>query len=188
MATFWRTRTFHHDGKFGPDWCGMGGPSPFHSIYHQEQSCGVRSSWEGQIYSSYFSSTLLSSVVNHLSFPYPYKFTHKNHLGVLWFDVRRIKLHSTGNGDRYVCMPSPRGPVRHCNGTKLVKKTTFFCCCRWYRMPLCSLYYSFFSLCGRYRGLRQNICQQCVGRSQKSNQRNSTSTLLKNTRKFSSHI
>jgi hypothetical protein len=43
-ATFWRT--FHHDGKICP-WAGVGGgytPISFHSIYHQVQSCGVRSS------------------------------------------------------------------------------------------------------------------------------------------------
>ncbi len=49
MATFWRK--FHHDGKFSPNPDVGGGPStpsPFHSIYHHDQSCGVRSSWEGR--------------------------------------------------------------------------------------------------------------------------------------------
>ncbi len=43
MATFWRT--VHQNGKFSPVWLGWGcTTSPFHSIYHHEQSCGVRSS------------------------------------------------------------------------------------------------------------------------------------------------
>ncbi len=49
MAIFWRT--FHRDGKIGPAWWGWGctcTPSPFHSIYHHEQSCRVHSSWEGR--------------------------------------------------------------------------------------------------------------------------------------------
>ncbi len=47
MATFWRT--FHDDGKIIPAWWGWGcTPSPFHSIYHHEQSCGVCSSWGGR--------------------------------------------------------------------------------------------------------------------------------------------
>ncbi len=45
MATFWRT--FHREGKISPAWWGGGcTPSPFHTIYHHEQSCGVGSSWE----------------------------------------------------------------------------------------------------------------------------------------------
>ncbi len=40
-------RTLHHDGKFSPAW-GGGTPSPFQSIYHNKQSCGVRSRWEGR--------------------------------------------------------------------------------------------------------------------------------------------
>ncbi len=43
MATF--GLTFHHDGKI-PDQPnedgGVHAPPPFHSIYHHEQSCGVR--------------------------------------------------------------------------------------------------------------------------------------------------
>ncbi len=36
-------------GKFSPAWCGWGMHAySFHSIYHHEQSCGVRSSWEGR--------------------------------------------------------------------------------------------------------------------------------------------
>jgi hypothetical protein len=47
MAIFWRT--FYHDGKISPAWWGRGcTPSPFHSICHHEQSCAVRSSWEGR--------------------------------------------------------------------------------------------------------------------------------------------
>jgi hypothetical protein len=46
-------RTFHHYGKISLAWWGGGGgcartPFPFHSIYHHEQSCGVRSSSGGR--------------------------------------------------------------------------------------------------------------------------------------------
>ncbi len=56
-ATFWRA--FRHDNKISPAWwAGACTPSPFHSIYHHQQSCGVRSSWEGRyMYSPYFSCT-----------------------------------------------------------------------------------------------------------------------------------
>ncbi len=48
MASFWRT--FYHDGKFSPAWGGWGeAPSPVHSISNNEQSCGVRSIWEGTL-------------------------------------------------------------------------------------------------------------------------------------------
>ncbi len=41
--------TYHHDGKISPAWWDWGcAPFPFHSIYHHEQSCGVRSSWAGR--------------------------------------------------------------------------------------------------------------------------------------------
>ncbi len=43
-ATFWRT--FHHGGTAPLGVSGGCTPSPFHSIYHHEQSCGVRSRWE----------------------------------------------------------------------------------------------------------------------------------------------
>ncbi len=47
MATFFRT--FPHDSKIRPAWWGWGyTPSPFPFSYHHEQSCGVRSSWEGR--------------------------------------------------------------------------------------------------------------------------------------------
>jgi hypothetical protein len=42
MATFWLT--FHYNGKIRGRGCTL---SPFHSLYHHEQSCSVRSSWEG---------------------------------------------------------------------------------------------------------------------------------------------
>ncbi len=47
-AASWRT--FQHEGKISPVWWGGGGctASPFHSIYHHEQSCGARSSWQGR--------------------------------------------------------------------------------------------------------------------------------------------
>ncbi len=47
IATFC---TFHHDDIISPAWLGWGVHSPFHSIYHHEQSCGVQytSSWEGR--------------------------------------------------------------------------------------------------------------------------------------------
>ncbi len=45
FVLFWRT--FHNDGNFSPAWWEWGcTPSPL-SLYH-EQSCGVRSSWEGR--------------------------------------------------------------------------------------------------------------------------------------------
>jgi len=56
-------RTVHHDGEFSPAWWGWNGARPsFHSIYHHEQSCGVRSSWEGR-YTPHFTSTQFYSVV-----------------------------------------------------------------------------------------------------------------------------
>jgi hypothetical protein len=37
---FWRT--FYHDGKISPGWCGWEcTPTPFHYVYHHEQSCSV---------------------------------------------------------------------------------------------------------------------------------------------------
>jgi len=49
MATFWRT--LHYDGKISLACWGEGGgssPSPYRSVYHHKQSCGVRSSCEGR--------------------------------------------------------------------------------------------------------------------------------------------
>ncbi len=62
MATvvFWRT--FYNGGKFSEAWWGWKAPhTPFRSIYHHEQSCGVRSSWEGRYTPcTYFSSVLIA--------------------------------------------------------------------------------------------------------------------------------
>ncbi len=45
-AAFWRT--FHHDGKISPGWWRWGVHAhPHHYIYHNIQSCSVRSSWVG---------------------------------------------------------------------------------------------------------------------------------------------
>ncbi len=41
-------RTCHHVGKIRTAWWGLGGTTPFHSIYRHEQSFGVRYSWEGR--------------------------------------------------------------------------------------------------------------------------------------------
>ncbi len=50
MANFWRT--FHHDGKISPagwEWGGGRLPTPFHCIYHHEQSIlQVFCSWEAR--------------------------------------------------------------------------------------------------------------------------------------------
>ncbi len=45
MVTIWRT--FHQDGTVNSAQPGCT-PSPFHSIYHHELSCGLSSSWEGR--------------------------------------------------------------------------------------------------------------------------------------------
>ncbi len=41
-------------------------PSPFHSIYHHEKSCGVRFSWEGR-YTLYFSSTPICTLLARMA-------------------------------------------------------------------------------------------------------------------------
>jgi hypothetical protein len=66
MADFWRT--FHHYGKISPGCWGWGGggctPNPFHSIYHLEQRCSVRSSWAGRYTPRISSLPYMYSVVS----------------------------------------------------------------------------------------------------------------------------
>jgi hypothetical protein len=62
MATFWRT--FHHDGKYSPAWCGWGKHALPLSLYLPSRAklwCTLQ--LKRQIHSSYFCSTLFSSAV-----------------------------------------------------------------------------------------------------------------------------
>ncbi len=58
-------RIFHHDGKFSPAWWRWVTPPPLHSICHHVQKLWCMLQLRGQIHSSYFSSTLFSSVGNN---------------------------------------------------------------------------------------------------------------------------
>ncbi len=67
VATVTFFRTFHHDRKIIPGWWGGGGarctPTPCHSIYHQVQSCGLRSSWKGRYIPLFLPYPYMYSVV-----------------------------------------------------------------------------------------------------------------------------
>jgi hypothetical protein len=54
--------TFHYDGKISLVRMVGCTPSPFHSTYHHEQSCDIRSSWEGR-YTPPISPLLLKGTV-----------------------------------------------------------------------------------------------------------------------------
>jgi hypothetical protein len=64
MATFWRT--FHHHGKISPAWWGWGVHTLYLSLYLPSRAklcCTGMLQLRGQIHSSYFSSTVFSSVL-----------------------------------------------------------------------------------------------------------------------------
>ncbi len=77
MTTFWRT--FHHDGKISPAWCGWGcTPTPIHYIYHHVQNCSVRTlQLRAQKNDPYFYSTLYV-LCEELAY------SDKGQLGVRW--------------------------------------------------------------------------------------------------------